>query len=110
MKTSKKIICVALISIAIILSCKKSKTTDSSASQTASENYSSVYDFYSKNVLPLQTYTFNASTGGSVVTPQGTKITIPANAFVSALGSTISGIVTIQFKDIYKKVICFWRI
>jgi len=99
MKTSKSFIFI--IAAAIIISCKKNETTNFGASP--STNYTSVQDFLSKNAPAMQTYTLNATTGGSFTSPQGTKVTIPANAFVSQAGMPVIGIVTIQFKDLYKK-------
>ncbi|HKR03582.1 MAG TPA: hypothetical protein VJY62_03025 [Bacteroidia bacterium] len=67
------------------------------------DNYSSMKDFYAKNSVPVQTYTIDAAAGGSFTSPKGTHVTIPANAFTTMAGGIVSGNVTVQFKDIYKK-------
>ncbi len=67
------------------------------------DNYSSLADFFAKNGPQMQTYTINGATGGSFTTPQGTVVTIPANAFYNNLWQIVTGPVTITFKDIYKK-------
>jgi len=51
----------------------------------------------------MQTYSVNGTTGGSFTSPQGTVVTIPANGFVTQSNIPVTGTVTIQFKDVYKK-------
>jgi hypothetical protein len=75
----------------------------SAISCAPSENYSNIQDFFSRNEVQMQTYQINGDMGGSFTTPQGTIVTIPANAFETQLGAPITGTITIEFKDIYKK-------
>ena len=82
---------MSIVVIAAIVSCNQS------------ENYSSVQDFYVRNGVPMQTYTINGTSRGSFTSPQGTIVSIPANAFVTLGNVAVTGDVTIQFKDIYKK-------
>ncbi|MCA6365383.1 MAG: hypothetical protein IM638_20295 [Bacteroidetes bacterium] len=44
-------------------------------------------------------YTFNAEKGARVSYPSGTKIYIPANAFVDKQGRTVTGEVTISYRE-----------
>ena len=60
-------------------------------------------DFFEKNGVQMQTHTIDATAGGTFTSPQGTVVTIPANAFVTGGGAPITGNVNIEFKDIYKK-------
>ncbi len=103
----KKIFITSIIFFLIaLIACKKdTKTADvnPTAPSQPTDNYSSIKDFYSKNKVAMQTYTINANFGGSFNTPQGTTVTIPANAFLTQTSASITGVVTIQFKDIYKK-------
>ncbi len=94
----------AVICIITFAACKKDhvNSTIPPLSQETN-NYSSVGDFFAQNAVPMQTFTIHGSTGGSFTTPQGTTVSIPANAFVNHNNVTVSGNVTIQFKDIYKK-------
>lgn len=101
MKNTKGLLFIFLI-IAIV-SCKKDTKITTTNPLTSSENYSSVKDFFSKNNVAMQTYTVNGATGGSFISPQGTTVTIPANAFLTKSSIPVIGLVTIQFKDIYKK-------
>ena len=102
MKTTKKLICIG--SILLIAACKKHEETPIVPSGSShSENYSSIQDFFSRNNVPMQTYTLNGTVGGSFTTLQGTIVTVPANAFVTQSNIPVTGTVTIQFKDVYKK-------
>jgi|ERR1035437_1330323 hypothetical protein len=103
MKKLIKLICI--IAIVAIVSCKKKDSTPvtNNPTTTAVDNYSSMADFFSKNNVVMQTYTINATTGGSFTTPQGTVVTIPALAFLTQSSVLVTGNVTIQFKDLYKK-------
>jgi hypothetical protein len=83
--------------------CKKEETPPAEEEQVPSpapqtDNYTSLQDFYLKNGVPKQTFTINAAAGGSFITPQATTVNIPPNAFSGA-----TSIVTIEFRDIYKK-------
>ncbi|HLC83906.1 MAG TPA: hypothetical protein VJI69_08745, partial [Bacteroidia bacterium] len=93
MKT-KKVLFAILITL-VIASCKKDTQAPSGSGATS---YSSIQDFYNQNGVQKQIYTIDASTGGMFVSPKGTKVTIPANAFVTESGGPITGAVTIEFK------------
>ncbi|HEX7412679.1 MAG TPA: hypothetical protein VF411_01445 [Bacteroidia bacterium] len=103
MKTSKSLI--LLIAIVAVVSCKKDtkSSTTTTPPPTPTDNYSSVNAFFSKNGVAMQSYTINGTTGGSFTSPQGTTVTIPANAFLTQASVPVTGNVIIQFKDIYKK-------
>jgi hypothetical protein len=67
------------------------------------DNYTSADDFFAKNNVATKAYSINAASGGSFTSAQGTVVTIPPNTFVSQSNVPVTGTVTIQFKDIYKK-------
>lgn len=90
----------SLLCISAFVSCQKSLTGD----VNASTNFKSTEAFFKKNEPALQTYSVNSATGGSFTSPQGTKVTIPSATFIKlADNSLVSGEVTIEFRDIYKK-------
>lgn len=102
MKT--KIFLIMIASSLLIISCKKEEETiPVSPPASQPHYYTSVKDFYKMNGSPEQSYTINSSIGGSFTSPQGTVVSIPANAFMNEYGDPITGNVAIQFKDIYKK-------
>jgi hypothetical protein len=102
----KKSIAINLMLLLLItvFSCKKDKTTvNPTTTPTTTGNYSSVGNFFAVNCSPMQTYTISAASGGSFTTPNGTIVTVPANAFITQNGGAVTGNVTINFKDVYKK-------
>jgi hypothetical protein len=94
----KSIILAALPFLLITAACKKDKKTEPEPETPVNtDNYSSLTDFFEKNGVQKQTFTFDAAAGGSFTTPQSTTINIPPNAFQA------SGNITLEFKDIYQK-------
>lgn len=104
-----------MIALATFASCKKenanNEATTSTSSSTSStsttsantDHYVSIADFFSQNGAQMQTYTINGTNGGSFTSPQGTIVTVPANAFQTQAGAAVAGTVTVEFKDLFKK-------
>ena len=69
----------------------------------AEHKYTSMNDFFSKNQIPSQAFTVDAATGGTITAAQGSVIYIPSNAFVTQQGNAVTGNVSIEFKEVYKK-------
>ncbi len=107
MKTNlKKTAGVILFVLSVVMGCHKDSTqpTTTTTKTTANtDNYTSMANFFATNGVAMQTYTVTGSAGGSFTTPQGTQVTIPANAFDNNLWQTVTGTVTINFRDIYQK-------
>lgn len=109
MKTTfKRIGSMVIITGITIIGCHKDNTTPAvtnpaSNPSATSEGYTSMSNFFAKNGVPMQTFTINGTTGGNFTSPQGTKVSIPANAFLNSLSQVVTGNVTINFKDIYNK-------
>jgi len=81
----------------LLITCNKNKNPVTDVS------YNTIEDFFLKNNIALQTYTIDGINGGNFITPQGTSVTIPPGAFVTSSNNPVTGTVTIQFKDLYKK-------
>ncbi len=99
-----------MVAIAMIASAACSKKQNEiipspapPASSGNADNYSSMEDFFLKNEVAMQHYAVDGVTGGSFITPQGTEVIIPANAFITQSGGSVTGNVQVEFKDIYKK-------
>ncbi len=92
-----------ILILSLFGSCKKD--TDRNPDPVSnSENYSSINDFFIRNNPAMQTYTVLGTAGGTIITPKGTSINIPPNAFVDPSNNvTETGTITIRFKDFYKK-------
>jgi hypothetical protein len=100
-KAQNTLLLAVLVSVSLI-ECKCKKAEIEKINTTVTNT--TLADFFSKNGVQSQKYKINATTGGTFTSPQGTVVTIPANAFVALGGSTpITGDVEIEFKDIYKK-------
>lgn len=82
--------------------CKKD-TLDVNDPANTNDTYSSTQDFFNKNGVQSEFFTFNEDTGGSFNSVKGSQIIIPPNTFVDAGGNPVSGNVTLEFKDIYDK-------
>jgi len=98
MKPTTLILAVVILFLA---SCAKDKIYE--AGNGNSDHYTSLQDFYNQNEVKSQFYSINGVTGGSFSTPQGTLVTIPPYGFINMMGDTVTGIVIIEFKDLYKK-------
>lgn len=100
----KTILYGVMVSMLTLYSCKKDKKgnpepePETPVVPVNNDNYSSLADFYSKNKVAKQTYTINATNGGSFITPQATTVSISPNSFFPLTGN-----LTVEFKDIYKK-------
>lgn len=91
---------LAIVMIIIVSACKKEKITGGQMSLTS---YSNLSEFYNTHEVKKQTFNISVLTGGTFTSSNGTIVTIPANAFVTSSGILVTGNVTIEFKDIYKK-------
>jgi hypothetical protein len=101
MKTKIKLLTVAII-IGVV-SCKKKDNAVENITPTSIAPYSSLQNFYSRNGVSKQIFSVSGISGGVFTSAKGTKVTIPPNAFVTQLGVPVTGVVTIEFKDIYSK-------
>jgi hypothetical protein len=59
--------------------------------------------FFTGNGVATQTFTVNTNSMGSITGAQGTIINIFPNAFVTAQGAPVTGVVTINLREIYSK-------
>jgi hypothetical protein len=90
----------AMMAIAIMLTtagCKKDLKNQ------GTDNYTSTAAFLAANAVSMQHYSVDATAGGNFTSPQGTKVTVAPNSFLTQTGGAVSGAVDISFKDIYNK-------
>lgn len=104
-RMNKKLFSAVIIATAIFCACnKKDNIVDlGPPAAPATHYYTSIKDFYQQNGVPVQVFTVNAAAGGTFTAAKGTKVTIPANAFVAQGGGSVSGNVTIEFREVYTK-------
>lgn len=94
----KIILSAAVLSVVVLMSaCKKDKHVTNNFND--SEN---ITRFFSKHAPKAETFVVNATTGGSITTTKGTKITFPPLAFVNAADQVVNGNVNVHVRDILK--------
>ena len=97
----------AFIVISIFSTSCAKEQVDNNFQDTLAVNkdtvYTSIADFQVKNGLAGNHVSISASAGGTFTTTQGTIVKIPANAFIDKSGNIVTGIVDVEFKDIYLK-------
>jgi hypothetical protein len=95
----KVILCVMSMSLfcLIMISCEKGKT------DVVKSDAELLQDFFNRNMVPSQMFTIDAGTGGVINTAEGTRITFPPNALLTASGQLVTGNVAVEFKEINRK-------
>ncbi len=94
MKTTRFI--AALFVVLAISSCQEDPDQPNSP-----ETFTSVQSFFDTRAPKATTFLVTAETGGTFTTTKGSKLTIPANAFVDQNGQAVSGTVTLRFKEVF---------
>jgi hypothetical protein len=85
------IVAVFSISAICFFSCKKNQTNNPST------NFSSIDNALANEIPKAQTFTINAAAASSFYLSNGTRVAIPANAFVDNLGNPVSsGTITLN--------------
>ena len=98
MKKTNLIAVIVSMAIITLTSCKKSKVE---IPVNNSADLQKIQTFFDNNKPKYESFTVDASAGGTITLASGTKITFPANSFKN--GSTVvSGNVTISALDILK--------
>lgn len=104
---SKISLLLAIVMIAFSVSqCKKKKAEEEPAENTpntpTSTALTSIAQVFTVNGSPTQNYTVDASLA-STLTVNGVKVEIPANAFVTSTGGTLTGVVDVSVRTILTK-------
>ncbi len=92
-----KIGSIALMSLSILASCRKERTDIKT-----SNDLENVKAFFEANAPKYESFTIDASAGGTLTTSKGTKINFPAGIFKNGTGQIVTGNVTVEVKDILK--------
>ncbi|MBX9782359.1 MAG: hypothetical protein K2X48_03600 [Chitinophagaceae bacterium] len=91
---------IVMAGILTLASCKKNREDNSIKNSDVKIGYEQAKKFFESNAPQYESFSFDASAGGTITTSKGTKINFPANAFKNAAGQTINGNVTVDVKDI----------
>jgi hypothetical protein len=102
MKTSFQLSAgIALLTVLALSSCKKENPLQPPIA--GKTTYPSVSELLGGIAPVMQVNTVDAVAGGSFTSPQGTKVSIPPNAFVFTNGAAVTGTLKVEFKDLYRK-------
>ena len=69
--------------------------------KTTSQTKATVKEPFATLKIEAKTYTVNAEKGGEIILENGTKIIVPANAFVDAEGKPVTGDVAIKYREFH---------
>ena len=98
---SLKVLSIALlISSLFFFSCDENKDTPLP--------YNNLNDFFEGKAPSMQSFTVDPSTTQTITGSQGTEITFYANSFVDAQGIAVTGSVTVELQEIFKKGDMIW--
>ncbi len=97
----KKTLIMFVAGLTVLASCKKDEPVTPTANPTPQPSYSSITEYFNSNSVDATTYTINAGAGGTFTTSKGSVVTIPANAFQTYSGATVTGNVTLTMKEVF---------
>lgn len=72
-----------------------------SCNPKSAPNYQSIRPPVPSGDLPFEKYQLNADSGGVIVRPTGTRLRIPANAFVDEAGKPVKGNVEFRVRELH---------
>jgi len=75
-----------------------------SCNPKSSPNYQSIRPPVPSGDLPFEKYQLNADSGGVIVRPTGTRLRIPANAFVDETGKPVKGNVEFRVRELHNPI------
>lgn len=93
--TGIKTISLIFVALLLIASCKKETNSGT--------KFPSLNIFLEQNKITSQSFTVNASAGGTITGAKGTVVTFPPNAFLDGNGNRVTGNVSIELKEVFNK-------
>ncbi len=91
---------IALFTGGVFMACHKDTTTNP-ATTIGTTQTMTMQAFFQQYGVQVQSFTINASAGGTITGSQGTKFIFQPNSFRTASNLTVTGTVNIQVKEIY---------
>jgi hypothetical protein len=91
---------IVLAGLLSFSSCKKNRQDVPAPVNDVKLGYEQAKKFFENNAPKYESFTVDASAGGTITTSKGTKINFPGGIFKNGAGQTVSGNVTVQVKDI----------
>jgi outer membrane protein assembly factor BamB len=96
-----KTILGSLLLTAVLFSCEKNDDIEPIIVVGEVLDYTDIQGFFEAHGVQEQTFTIDATTGGSVTGDDGTVVTFPGNAFVDGSNNPITGMVDVAVKEIF---------
>lgn len=92
---------VPVLAALYLISCKKDEVTPQGNNPVNTVSYNTAQDYLNAKNVPLQTFTIDATTGGTFTGAKGTQVTIAPGTFVNYDGSEVNGNVQIKLKEVF---------
>lgn len=83
-----------------LVSCKK-EVEPTPEPPASTESFSSLQEYLSTKNVATESFSFLAENGGTFTTAKGSVITVPAGALIDQLGNSVTGSVTLEFREIF---------
>lgn len=109
MKTHiKALACTIMFAAVVTNGCKKDKLEEifipaPPSTPPVTGKYTSLSVLFNEIEAPVQTFTVNASSGGTITGSKGTQIIFQPNSFIDMNNQPVSGNVTIELREILSK-------
>ncbi len=103
MKTIKQLSFIMFIGILLMSSCRKKENTDTQDQNSSlTSDQSMIQNFFDTHRKKAQTFTIDATLGGTVYTDDGTAFRFLPNSFMDATGASIVGAVDLEIHEYNK--------
>jgi hypothetical protein len=93
---------LVVLTVLLFASCKKRKDSISETYFT-SPGDSNLNAFFAANAGTAQSFTINAAQVNQLMGIKGSEITVPASAFMTQSGATVSGSISLSITELYSK-------
>lgn len=97
----KVLFILPVLALLYMASCKKDDVDPVNGNPLNTVTYSTAQDYLNAKNVPLQSFTVNASSGGSFTGAKGTEVIIAPNTFIHYDGSPVAGSVQVQLKEVF---------
>lgn len=92
------------IGLMVVIGLLSISITQCSSEKTSSTTQQKIVEPFEKVKIEIKTLTVSAEEGGEIKLENGTKITVPKNAFVDAEGNVVKGEVNLKYREFHSAV------
>lgn len=88
----------------LLASCDKNQDSNNPNPVVPENNIQAIQSYFSNNMENIkQSFTIDASSGGSLTSSSGSQITFYGNSFINGMGQDVTGNISIEFIEIFDK-------